>query len=384
MALLTTGIWPFVIGGVQKHSYYLFRYLARAGIQVDLYHTTFNGTIPNLPEQFSKTELQYINDIYVPFPSFDKLPGKYLRASYQYSERLFEEVLKREMPDIVYSKGLSAWKMLKEKSHPGMPPVCVNVHGYEYFQKAASLKTKMEQLMLRPAFRFVNEHADYIYSYGAPISNIIRKNIRHTEGKIIEIPAGIEREQLGEYPLYVNSVREFVFIGRYERRKGMEELLKVAERLSASHKFKIHFIGPVPENKRIKSSNFIFYGEVKDKSLINSVLQKADLLVCPSYSEGMPNVILEGMAAGCAVVASAVGAIPVMVSSANGWLIEPGSETSLEHAMREAIDVEETLLVKKKQESHIMVTRQFMWDDIATQTINSFNFILEQRRKKSA
>ena len=38
IALLTDGIFPFVIGGIQKHSYYLVKYLAQEGIKVDLYH----------------------------------------------------------------------------------------------------------------------------------------------------------------------------------------------------------------------------------------------------------------------------------------------------------------------------------------------------------
>ena len=40
---------------------------------------------------------------------------------------------------------------------------------------------------------------------------------------------------------------------------------------------------------------------------------QADLFVFPSYSEGFPNVILESMAAGCAIVTTNVGAIPQML-----------------------------------------------------------------------
>jgi len=38
VALFTNGIWPYVIGGMQKHSYYLVKYFAMRGIEVDLYH----------------------------------------------------------------------------------------------------------------------------------------------------------------------------------------------------------------------------------------------------------------------------------------------------------------------------------------------------------
>lgn len=379
VALLTTGIFPFVIGGVQRHSYYLSKYLARAGVHVDLYHTTFDGHRPDISEFYSDAERQFINEIYVPFPAFDRFPGKYLRASFRYSQRLFEELQKRDKVDLIYSKGLAARKMLKEKNRLGLPPICVNVHGYEYFQRAASIKTRLEQLMLRPAFRYVNEHADYIFSYGAPISAIIRKHIRCTEGRIIEIPAGIERDQVGEHPLTVNPEREFVFIGRYERRKGIEELLNVAENLDRSFRFKLHIIGPIPAEKQINSRRIRFHGEIKDKARINNILQNADVLLCPSYSEGMPNVILEGMAAGCAIIASAVGAIPIQVNSSNGWLIEPGSKKSLKESMNEALTIDDEQLISMKQASRKTVMRDFLWDDIVRRTIESFNFILQQK-----
>ena len=39
ISLLTDGIFPYVIGGMQKHSYYLVKYFAQIGVYVDLYHT---------------------------------------------------------------------------------------------------------------------------------------------------------------------------------------------------------------------------------------------------------------------------------------------------------------------------------------------------------
>ncbi len=46
VALVTDGIWPYVMGGMQKHSYYLCKYLAKKKIDVDLYH--FNQSQLNI------------------------------------------------------------------------------------------------------------------------------------------------------------------------------------------------------------------------------------------------------------------------------------------------------------------------------------------------
>ena len=39
IALLTDGIFPYVIGGMQKHSFYLAKYFIKNKIYIDLYHT---------------------------------------------------------------------------------------------------------------------------------------------------------------------------------------------------------------------------------------------------------------------------------------------------------------------------------------------------------
>ena len=38
VALITDGIYPYVIGGMQKHSFYIAKYLAKNRVYVDLFH----------------------------------------------------------------------------------------------------------------------------------------------------------------------------------------------------------------------------------------------------------------------------------------------------------------------------------------------------------
>lgn len=63
-----------------------------------------------------------------------------------------------------------------------------------------------------------------------------------------------------------------------------------------------------------------------------------DLLVLPSYNEGLPNVVLEAFAAGIPVVATAVGGTPEVVEDGqSGYLVEPGNVGTLTRRIRDAL-----------------------------------------------
>lgn len=75
---------------------------------------------------------------------------------------------------------------------------------------------------------------------------------------------------------------------------------------------------------------------------VQHLLRAIDLLVLPSISEGLPNVILEAMACGKPVVASNVGGIPEAVRPGqNGLLVAPRDVDGLAQAMEQLVALPE-------------------------------------------
>ena len=68
-------------------------------------------------------------------------------------------------------------------------------------------------------------------------------------------------------------------------------------------------------------------------------LRESDVLVLPSWAEGLPNAMVEAMAARLAVVATRVGAIPEVVTDGHSaMLVEPRNPESLAAALAAVLD----------------------------------------------
>lgn len=382
--VLTDGIYPYVIGGMQNHSFFLVKHLLKNNHDVLLCHCVLH--IDPLPEQGKTKELldvdggsRFEEEIFR-FPAPGKLPGHYIRNSYSYSERLFEALkTKFSSADLIIAQGFSAWKLLEEKAKGfKCPPVAVHFHGLNMFQKTFSIKGKLEQLLFRGPVKYNIHHADIVLSYGGKIQEIYR-SLNIPQSKMIMLPNGIEEKWFSENKRdKSSSKRKLLFVGRYERLKGIEELNVVLPKLSGLD-FQFDFIGKLPDKVKIRHSSVFYHGAV-DNTTLERKFSEADVLVCPSWSEGMPTVLLEAMAKGIAIIATDTGAVSDMVSESNGWLIDPGNSEQLLLSLKEAIQCSDEVLAKKKSSSIDKAYSKFRWEVIIKKFITDVGTYLNSRR----
>ena len=373
--LITDGIAPFVVGGMQKHSANLAKELVQFGHQVTLLHCVPHGT--TLPNRASVVESMALDSsctlktICIAFPKAGLFPGHYLKESYVYSKYCFDAV-KSDLAkfDFIYAKGFTAWYFLFQKSKGlQIPPIGVKFHGYEMFQKPLNWRMRMQHWLLKSPVIWNNRHADFVFSYGGKITSLIQ-SIGVSPNRIISIPTGIDPTwMVHDFKASTAKKRSILFVGRYERRKGIEELHAVIPRLLQDPRVHFELIGPIPHSKRLKHDRVTYHGQLTSAAEIKSVMDQCQILVTPSHSEGMPNVIMEGMSRGLAVVATDVGAVAAVVDESNGILIPEIHQEALEKALLEVVHFTEAELDRLRAKSLAKVN-EFIWSKIGQVVAN--------------
>ncbi|MFB6258228.1 MAG: glycosyltransferase family 4 protein, partial [Flavobacteriales bacterium] len=323
IALFTDGIQPYVTGGMQKHSFYLAKYLARQDVDVELYHFAVHEDAgdPLGLDVFEEEERQRIQNHLFEWPAEDAFPGHYIRASYRYSERVYWEFLDEGEADLIIAKGFAGWRTIEaKKDGEALPPIAVKFHGMNMFQKPPSFKGWLMQFLFRKPVRFNMEHADRVISYGGRITDVIEQQGVPKE-RILEAPAGIEADWLQPPSEEVHTPRRFLFVGRYDRLKGLGTLLNAVRAIPQEKPFELHLVGDIPERFAAGDARIQVHGPVHDAEQMKGFYDSCDVLLLPSHSEGMPNALLEAMGRGMTAIATDVGAVNELLSDECGHLI---------------------------------------------------------------
>lgn len=140
---------------------------------------------------------------------------------------------------------------------------------------------------------------------------------------------------------------QIVFIGWLEKFKGIFELLEAVNSLvNKGYEFNLNIVGDGNSKKLvldyIESNNLQnvvnFLGWQNSKNL-DVILEKNDVFVLPSWNEGMPNAMIEALAAGLAVIVTPVGVISDYLNDGeNALFIEVKNPLSIVKALENLIN----------------------------------------------
>ncbi len=136
-------------------------------------------------------------------------------------------------------------------------------------------------------------------------------------------------------------------VGRLSREKGHLVLVEALARLrDEGCDYNCVFVGDGPLRGAIETrinelrlgSRVSLAGSLPSAEVLE-MYKSAEVVVLASFSEGVPVVLMEAMAAACPVVATRVGGVPELVKNGQtGVLVAPGDVRELSQAIRWVLD----------------------------------------------
>lgn len=197
----------------------------------------------------------------------------------------------------------------------------------------------------------VTERAHGLRANSQAIVETMEKNygVSFRPGQLAVLPHGMEDRSEGKPPAGHKETVDVLFTGRFERRKGIDVLLKIIPPLCLKYpKARFILVGedrPQPDGttraglfrarhaKAPFRDRVIFTGKISDDELENYLAQ-CDIFAAPSLYESFGLVFLEGMMFAKPVVGCrAGGMIEVVEDRVTGLLAEPGDAASLQAAL---------------------------------------------------
>ena len=196
-------------------------------------------------------------------------------------------------------------------------------------------------------FRHLDRFDDAITVNSENAGRILLQKRVLSRDKMVVIPNGIDVLQFWTSGRCVSKdVFVWIIVARITVNKGYDNLLEAVDLLVKEGKeFVLKIVGEGKLSEQIKgkardlrlSSHVEFLGARSD---IPELLSTADAFVLSSAWEGMPNVVMEALAASLPVVATEVGGVSeLVVQNKSGYLVDAGDPWQLSRAMRRMMEL---------------------------------------------
>jgi glycosyltransferase involved in cell wall biosynthesis len=250
-------------------------------------------------------------------------------------------MLARESRAVVHSHGYKPDILIAALGVPRRLPCLATCHSW------------YSETMKDKALEYLDKWAVRRFDHVVAVSEEIYRDLRASRtpaaklSKIdngISVPAldGHQREEIRAQWNLAPGEKLVVQVGRLAKSKRNALLLKAVADLPRDIAARVVLIGDGEERAALAEyarsvgieGRVIFAGYRRDAA---AVMAAADVLAITSNKEGLPIVLLEAMAVGCPIIATAVGAIPQVLSPGSAWVIPVDDDAALVRALREAL-----------------------------------------------
>ena len=279
-------------------------------------------------------------------------------------------LLKKLKPGIIHSHSADMGFFVSLAARIYKIPILNTCHGVTFAYNPSNLKGKFEKIFLKFGF-------DAIITVDRTTLKIFLDNgIK----PIYYLPNGIHLSVLTEKAKNrENSPVKVLFVGRLEKQKGLEYLLRAVKILAKYEdlKFILYVIGDGSMKKfykKLSDKNIYFMDKISDKELDN-LYRTSDIFVLPSLWEGLPISVLEAWNYKLPVIVTSVGDISHLCKNfKNAIVVEPANTKILADAIKFLI----CNVAYRKKLGHIGYRQcsKFSWEVINNRLIKIYNLIL--------
>ncbi|HML54235.1 MAG TPA: glycosyltransferase family 4 protein [Solidesulfovibrio magneticus] len=222
-----------------------------------------------------------------------------------------------------------------------------------------------------PLIRFLWRGAAHVVANSQGLAALARQSAGQMPIRMI--PNGVDTARFtpAEHREHRGPV-QLVFVGRVVHQKGLDVLLSALSRLPAEADYELTIVGDGPLRDALTKqaaslgvlARLRFAGWAGREEMPD-LLRRADLFVFPSRDEGMPNAVLEAMAAGLPVVATRIsGNEEVVADGETGLLVPPDDPDALAGALAGFL-ADAALRRRMGAAGRERVCREYSWRSVA-------------------
>lgn len=228
------------------------------------------------------------------------------------------------------------------------------------------------------------KNADGILAITQNFADILTEKIGIKKTKICVIYNGIFFHPNSEIPRkYAHPYFNIINVGRTEKVKGQDLLLKAIKRLNNSD-VRLHLVGDGAEFNNLRalardlgiSNQVTFHGFLSHQE-IRELYRKMDLATLTSYSESFPLVLLEASDNLVPILSTSVGDIEKMIPNAShGFVAKIGDLDSITKQLYAAINTSKEGLMKMAKREKEYLAKTFSMKNQLLVVTNYYKSIL--------
>ena len=238
------------------------------------------------------------------------------------------EILARRRPDILWTHAVKSHFLVRLTGLHKQTHWVASHHGYTTTDWKTRAYNELDRWSHRGAERVITVCHKFARDLRQRGIEADRIRVQHNPVRISDTIDGGTRQELRRNLGMDQKTRVLLSVGRLSLEKGHAELMRAIAEVYAllDEPVRLVLVGDGPERARLEAlaealgigDAITFAGHQSD---VRPYYAIADLFVLPSHSEGSPNVLLEAMAFGIPVVATAVGGIPEIVTDEESALL---------------------------------------------------------------